>query len=32
MHANAPHAKYVARKGKINAWDNPRAGLIGVAN
>jgi nicotinamidase-related amidase len=20
---NAPHAKYVARKGEINAWDNP---------
>ena len=23
IHANAPHAKYVARKGEINAWDNP---------
>ncbi len=22
-HANAPHAQYVARKGEINAWDNP---------
>jgi nicotinamidase-related amidase len=22
IHANAPHAKYVARKGEINAWDN----------
>ena len=20
---SAPHAKYVARKGEINAWDNP---------
>ena len=23
LHANAPHAQYVARKGEINAWDNP---------
>lgn len=23
IHANAPHAQYVARKGQINAWDNP---------
>jgi nicotinamidase-related amidase len=23
IHSNAPHAKYVARKGEINAWDNP---------
>lgn len=23
VHANAPHAKYVARRGEINAWDNP---------
>ncbi len=23
IHGNAPHAKYVARKGEINAWDNP---------
>ncbi len=23
IHMNAPHAKYVARKGEINAWDNP---------
>jgi len=23
IHASAPHAKYVARKGEINAWDNP---------
>lgn len=23
IHANAPHAKYVARKGEINAWDTP---------
>jgi nicotinamidase-related amidase len=23
IHKNAPHAKYVARKGEINAWDNP---------
>jgi nicotinamidase-related amidase len=23
IHKNAPHAKYVARKGQINAWDNP---------
>ncbi|MDH7795119.1 MULTISPECIES: isochorismatase family protein [unclassified Beijerinckia] len=23
IHANAPHAKYVARRGEINAWDNP---------
>ncbi len=23
IHDNAPHAKYVARKGEINAWDNP---------
>jgi len=23
IHANAPHAVYVARKGEINAWDNP---------
>ena len=22
IHANAPHATYVARKGEINAWDN----------
>ncbi len=22
IHQNAPHAKYVARKGEINAWDN----------
>ncbi|ECJ2620361.1 isochorismatase family protein [Salmonella enterica] len=22
IHANAPHAQYVARKGEINAWDN----------
>lgn len=22
IHANAPHAHYVARKGEINAWDN----------
>ena len=23
IHQNAPHAVYVARKGEINAWDNP---------
>ncbi|MBC9247129.1 hydrolase [Paracoccus sp. 11-3] len=23
IHKNAPHAKYVGRKGEINAWDNP---------
>jgi nicotinamidase-related amidase len=23
IHQNAPHAKYVARNGEINAWDNP---------
>jgi nicotinamidase-related amidase len=23
IHKHAPHAKYVARKGEINAWDNP---------
>jgi nicotinamidase-related amidase len=23
IHENAPHAHYVARKGEINAWDNP---------
>lgn len=23
IHANAPHARYVARKGEISAWDNP---------
>ena len=23
IHANAPHAQYVGRKGEINAWDNP---------
>jgi len=23
IHKNAPHAQYVARKGEINAWDNP---------
>ena len=23
IHQNAPHAKYVARKGEINAWDSP---------
>ncbi|MBS0169913.1 MAG: hydrolase [Nitrospira sp.] len=23
IHANAPHATYVARRGEINAWDNP---------
>lgn len=23
LHQNAPHAQYVARKGEINAWDNP---------
>ncbi|EJL29587.1 nicotinamidase-like amidase [Caulobacter sp. AP07] len=23
IHRNAPHAQYVARKGEINAWDNP---------
>ena len=23
IHENAPHAQYVARKGEINAWDNP---------
>jgi len=23
IHALAPHARYVARKGQINAWDNP---------
>lgn len=23
IHGNAPHAVYVARKGEINAWDNP---------
>ncbi|MDB6180265.1 hydrolase [Paracoccus fistulariae] len=23
IHGNAPHAKYVGRKGEINAWDNP---------
>ncbi|MDR3097481.1 MAG: hydrolase [Paraburkholderia sp.] len=23
IHENAPHATYVARKGQINAWDNP---------
>lgn len=22
IHQNAPHAKYIARKGEINAWDN----------
>ncbi|EAM2896326.1 isochorismatase family protein [Salmonella enterica] len=22
IHANAPHAQYIARKGEINAWDN----------
>ncbi|HXT77960.1 MAG TPA: isochorismatase family protein [Acetobacteraceae bacterium] len=22
IHANAPHARYVPRKGEINAWDN----------
>jgi nicotinamidase-related amidase len=22
IHENAPHAKYIARKGEINAWDN----------
>ncbi|WP_327196906.1 isochorismatase family protein [Sphingopyxis sp. Root154] len=22
IHANAPHAQYVARRGEINAWDN----------
>lgn len=24
IHQNAPHAKYVGRKGEINAWHNPR--------
>lgn len=23
IHASAPHAQYVARRGEINAWDNP---------
>ncbi|WP_371358970.1 isochorismatase family protein, partial [Salmonella sp. E393-2] len=23
IHEAAPHAQYVARKGEINAWDNP---------
>ena len=23
IHKNAPHAHYIARKGEINAWDNP---------
>lgn len=23
IHQNAPHAQYVARRGEINAWDNP---------
>jgi nicotinamidase-related amidase len=23
IHENAPHARYVARRGEINAWDNP---------
>src|SRR6202051_2699594 len=23
IHQNAPHAKYVARNGEINAWDSP---------
>jgi nicotinamidase-related amidase len=23
IHKSAPHAKYVARRGEINAWDNP---------
>lgn len=23
IHQNAPHAKYIARRGEINAWDNP---------
>lgn len=23
IHRHAPHARYVARKGEINAWDNP---------
>ncbi|WP_296283375.1 hydrolase [uncultured Acinetobacter sp.] len=23
IHNNAPHAQYIARKGEINAWDNP---------
>lgn len=23
IHANAPHARYVARRGEISAWDNP---------
>ncbi|WP_457660757.1 hydrolase [Sinorhizobium medicae] len=23
IHENAPHAKYVARRGEISAWDNP---------
>ncbi|HHN8694745.1 TPA: isochorismatase family protein [Klebsiella quasipneumoniae] len=23
IHENAPHAQYIARKGEINAWDNP---------
>lgn len=23
IHAEAPHAQYVARRGEINAWDNP---------
>lgn len=23
IHENAPHAKYIARRGEINAWDNP---------
>ncbi|MCV9897608.1 UNVERIFIED_CONTAM: isochorismatase family protein, partial [Cronobacter sakazakii] len=23
IHQFAPHAQYVARKGQINAWDNP---------
>jgi nicotinamidase-related amidase len=23
IHENAPHAQYIARRGEINAWDNP---------
>ena len=23
IHGNAPHAQYIARKGRINTWDNP---------
>lgn len=23
IHQNAPHAQYIARRGEINAWDNP---------